>query len=223
MYSLILQADYQYVSIGLCKGPRLIASFCDPKHKASANLMIRIQELLKTNQVGWADLKFIGVNQGPAPFTTLRVVITTANGINFAKKIPLVGVDGIKTLLQDYPSTTPLTVVLLNAFAQDVYFGIKQANTVISTGWKNISVLIDFLKSDFSETPVTFIGNGVLLFRQELEKTFSKYIHVPDPLPEYTSLEAVGKVACEQWQRQENVQDMLLPLYLKTQHYKPAM
>lgn len=221
--SLILQADYNQVSLALCNNSTIIETNIDSKHNASRNLVSRMRALLEKHSLHWKNLSFIGLNQGPAPFTTLRVIITTANGLNFAQKIPLVGVDGITTFLNEHEASTPVTVVLLNAFAKDVYFGIKKNDQTITTGWENHQVFLETLKQDFENTPITFIGNGVVLFEKEIKEVFTDYAHIPDPLPEYTSIEAVTDAAFNQWERKENVHDTLLPLYLKTQEYKQAM
>ena len=222
-YSLILQSDYNNVSVALCKDSSILEISIDTKHKASINLVSQMNTLLKNQNLSWEDLTFIGLNQGPAPFTTLRVIITTANGLNFAHKIPLIGVDGIKTFLEEQQYNTPLTVVLLNAFAKDVYFGIKKDNTIIATGWENHKIFFESLSKDYVNTSITFVGNGTILFEKEIKEIFGDCAKFPDPLPEYCSVESVVTQAYKQWGQKENVVDMLLPLYLKTQEYKTAM
>lgn len=219
-YALILQSDYDNVSIALCKDGSILKTSTDTKHNASKNLVSQIKRLLESHNLIWKNLAFIGLNQGPAPFTTLRVIITSANGLNFAHKIPLVGVDGIKTFLKEQQDTTPLTIVLLNAFAKDVYYGIKENNQIISTGWENNKVLFESLHKNYPHTPITFVGNGVTLFEKELKEVFGDFAQIPNPLPEYCSLEAVVTQAFTQWEQKENVHETLLPLYLKTQEYK---
>lgn len=222
-YSLILQSDYNNVSLALCKDGTILATSTDTKHNASKNIVSQMNTLLKNHRLTWTDLTFIGLNQGPAPFTTLRVIITTANGLNFAQKLPLVGVDGIKTFLEEQQHSTPVTVVLLNAFAKDLYFGIKQDNKIISTGWENHKILFESLHKDYPNVPITFVGNGITLFEKELKEVFGEYAEIPEPLTSYCSLESVVTQAYTQWDQKENVHDMLLPLYLKTLQYKTSM
>ena len=221
-YSLLLQADYNQVSIGLAHGPTLLTTSTDSKHNASINLVSRLNELLSAHNITWQDLSYLAINQGPAPFTTLRVIITTANGLNFAHKMPLVGVDGIKTLLNEHTTTTPVTVALLNAFGKDLYFGIK-ANGTITTGWQNYELLLKRLHTDFPATGITFLGNGVTLFEKEIQELFKENAQIMQPLPEYCSIQAVAQTAFAQWTAKENLHNTLLPLYLKTQEYKKAM
>lgn len=222
IYSLILQSDYNNVSAALCKDGSILKTSIDTKHNASKNIVTQMNTLLQTHDLTWEDLSFIGLNQGPAPFTTLRVIITTANGLNFAHKLSLVGVDGIKTFLNEQKHSTTVTVVLLNAFAKDLYFGIKEDTKIISTGWENHKVLFESLQKDYPNTPITFVGNGIPLFEKELKEVFGDYAQIPDPVPNYCSFESVVTQAYEQWESKENVHDMLLPLYLKTLQYKTS-
>ena len=222
-YSLILQSDYNNVSVALCQSGSILETSTDTKHKASQNIVSQMNMVLKNHSLTWSDITFIGLNQGPAPFTTLRVIITTANGLNFAHKLPLVGVNGITTFLQEQKHTTPITVVFLNAFAKDLYYGIKKDDTVVATGWENYKALFESLVKDYPNTPITFVGNGVALFEKELKETFGEYAFTPEPLPHYCSLESVVTQAYTQWETKENVHDTLLPLYLKTKEYKTAM
>lgn len=223
VYSLILQSDYNNVSVALCKDSVLLEVSIDTKHKASINLVSQMNGLLKNQNLAWSDIAFIGLNQGPAPFTTLRVIITTANGLNFAHKIPLVGVDGIKTFLEEQKQSTPLTIVLLNAFAKDVYFGIKKDDQIIATGWENHKVFLESVRKDYINTPITFVGNGALLYEKEIKGIFGDYATMPTPFQDYCSIESIITQSYKQWEKKENVADMLLPLYLKTQEYKTAM
>ena len=222
-YALVLQSDYDNVSVALCKDGSTLETSTDTKHSASKNLVSQMNTLLKNHKIDWTDLSFIGLNQGPAPFTTLRVIITTANGLHFAQKLPLVGVDGIKTFLEEQQHETSVTVVLLNAFAKDLYFGIKENNKIISTGWENYKVLFESLYKDYPNTPITFIGNGIALFKEELKEVFGDAAQIPDPLPNYCSIESIVNQSYVQWKQKKNVHNTLLPLYLKTLQYKTSM
>ncbi len=74
--------------------------------KRSENLLLKIDKLLKENNVSLKDLKTIVVNQGPGSFTGLRVGISTANTLGYVLKIPVIGVknqkDPLKLAKQGY-------------------------------------------------------------------------------------------------------------------------
>src|SRR3989338_3322087 len=113
-FFLKLQATYDSIEFALCSNPSI--RFAHAKHSGRAEiikkqfvikteacklLMLKLNELLTSEQKQWSDISFIVVNQGPAPFTTLRALIATVNGISFATRIPLVGVDGLLTFAME--------------------------------------------------------------------------------------------------------------------------
>lgn len=51
----------------------------------TCRLMHEFNQLLARHTLDWSNISLIGASQGPAPFTTLRALITTLNGISFAK------------------------------------------------------------------------------------------------------------------------------------------
>jgi len=131
-YFLALQHTYQGIELGLFDDAQTIQITHDDKKKASKNIILLVNQLLKNKNISFDNLLFIAANQGPGPFTTLRVVIASVNGIGFATQKPLIGVDGLDALLQEHKNETyPVSVALLNAYSNDVYFGIdcpKQKN-----------------------------------------------------------------------------------------------
>ena len=220
---LTLHSDYNSVFCGLFKGTACIAVIQEHKLTASKNLMLRLTTLLKEQDVSWADLDFIGVNQGPSPFTTLRIVITTVNGILFAKKIPLIGVDGLRAFLTEYKtSESEMVVVVLNAFNNDIYFGIKYPNGTTETGWSFYATFLNEFQTKYPTTSMTFTGNGVSLYREAIVNLFPQAV-IPDPLPESVNLLTVASCALAQWHNGQMTSSPLLPLYLKTMNYKPSM
>lgn len=219
---LILHSDYDSVFCGLYNGSHCQGLIQEPKLTASKNLMVRCNELLAKYGASWTDLTFIGVNQGPSPFTTLRVVITTINGLLFSHKTPLVGVDGLQTFVKAVSEKTSGPVVtLLNAFNKDLYFAIKQQNGSIEVGWEFYATFLDALAKKFSGQQVTFVGNAVALYRDTINNFFPR-AHIPEPLPTTVSLHEIALQALAQWNEGCMAREPLLPLYLKTLEYKSS-
>ena len=222
-YYLALQTTYEQLEIGLFKKNQLIEQVKEGKKQASKLIIEHLNAVLANHAVELADLSFIAVNQGPAPFTSLRVVIATVNGLAFASQIPLVGVDGLAAFMNQYQSSEwSITIGLLNAFNNDVYFAITQPNTPLQTGCKNIETFLEELKQQFPDQQLCFIGNGTALFQKEITDAFAANAFIPEPLPEYVSLSAIGTLATAQWE-QRITSTQLLPLYLKRLRYKPSI
>ncbi len=220
VYYLVLSSDYETVQCGLYKAGNRIAVCQENKMSVSKNLMLILTTMLSEEALSWSDLSYIGVNQGPSPFTTLRVVITTVNGLLFSLGKPVIGIDGIKTFLEEQ-YTSEVLVALLHAFNHDLYFGIATAPGIYETGWEFSGTLLLSLQKRFGAQPITFIGNGVKMYQEQILNFFPHAVF-QDPLPETVSLDAIAAKTYELYQSGMVQHEPLLPLYLKTLEYKQS-
>ena len=69
--------------------------------------------MLKNSRLTFRRFAFVAAHQGPAPFTTLRVCLTTVNGFAFATGVPLIGVNGLQELIVQHKRADSITVALL--------------------------------------------------------------------------------------------------------------
>lgn len=214
-FFLAIQATYDNFEIGLFDQMTCIDMVQEDKMLASKDFVPLLESLLHRHQVGLENINFIAVNQGPGLFSALRSILVSANGLSFARHLPLVGVDGLKALLCEHTDPTfPITVALLNAFNNEVYYAIKDTHEIIDAGYKTISAVLDMLHARYQGKKVRFIGNGTELYRTNIVAQFSDYACIPDPLPQTASIQQIGMLGLQKWGRQE-VSDQLLPLYLK--------
>lgn len=251
---LVCTNDYKMSSVGLFRNFECIDSCtCDNK-LASKQFFIFIDELLQRNNLSLQGCSFLAVNQGPGPFTTLRVIIASINGLAFATKKPLVGINSLETFVREQSETAyDYVIALNNAYCDDVYYAIldTKKNECISgcAPFENIIEMLnnlplplqvldnkslrDFTRTErISDTPPTssdaagvvsrseaikikIIGGIAHEKRIELGDRISKNIVIPEPCPEYASLEALGKEAYQLWLDNKNITSQAIPLYLK--------
>lgn len=210
---ITFHATHDGVDLALCSNNKLLATQHLSKFDASKQLIAALDTALSQHHLQLQSLSFIAASIGPAPFTTLRTVIATANGLHTATTIPLVGVDALEAFENEYQSRDwPTTIVLLNAFAKDVYFLISQPNKAIQKGCENIET---FLNETLPTIPgiIRFIGNGVTIHEQLI--TQHQQVHLPQPMPQWCSLEQIVKTAFEKWNTNQWQHRPLQPLYLK--------
>lgn len=238
---LVLTNDYHKTDIALYIDATQKAFVSDDARYSSKYLIPMIKELLeknhihinplilsdstklhraKTNCIEGNDLDFIAVNQGPGKFTSLRVLLATANGLSFATHLPLIGIDGITTLL-DEAHKNGVTVALLNAFNNDAFYGVAHDNEAYETGYKNIEALLNELKEWFDEK-ITFIGEGVSLFKDQIQAILGKQAIIPSDYPKSASLDFIAQTALKKF-KEGKTANQLMPLYLKKPHYKKAL
>ncbi|MGB4759342.1 MAG: tRNA (adenosine(37)-N6)-threonylcarbamoyltransferase complex dimerization subunit type 1 TsaB [Candidatus Saccharimonadales bacterium] len=107
MLILTLRTDKPEAEVGLYDGENQLAYEAWQAHRALAEtLLVKIEELLKSQQKSWEDLEGIVAYQGPGSFTGLRIGLTVANTIVQAQGVPIVAgkgeswiANGIKSLI----------------------------------------------------------------------------------------------------------------------------
>lgn len=188
---LALQITYQYIEVGIFDGQKLLGFTQKDKGSASTHLTYYLDDLLKRTDLVIRNISFIAACQGPAPFTSLRVLLSLLNGISFATNIPLVGVDGLTHFLLEHRAQKKIyTIALFNAFAHDAYFGILSPQGTIEVGYENIYDLVSRIQSLTTSHTIKWIGDGIVYFFDLLEQHGFK----PDTkdLPSYLSLQSLG-------------------------------
>lgn len=217
-----LQHTYDGIELALFSGPVLLSKKEINKFKASSMLIPTLDEMLKEQNLKLPDLTFIAANYGPGPFTTLRTVIASLNGIAFASKIPLVGVDGLQAFMSEYEDDSyDRTIIMLNAFNHDVYYAYHDADGALITGAQNgEQFLRDRAPHVADAKKIRFLGNAVPAHQALIAELFADRAFIPEPLPQTCSIERIGIIGYEQWQNKVNVTNQLVPHYLKTQEFK---
>jgi tRNA threonylcarbamoyl adenosine modification protein YeaZ len=211
-----LQSTYHQVELALFKEDHCLDQITIAKAQASSHILVELDALLRRHAISLANLTFIAANQGPSPFTTLRVVIATINGLSFASHLPLVGVDGLEALVHEYWSAyQPLVIALLNAFNHDLYYAIGNYQTsIIVKGCKKADILLAELKAHYPMQPLYCIGNGTELYSDLITQQYTSLAKLGTA--SYCSLQQIGKQALAQWHHYPYGQRQLLPLYLKS-------
>lgn len=210
---LTVHARYKDVQWGIFRDSELVASGADESKKVSKHFIDMLDSLLKNSKLTFSELSFIAAHQGPAPFTTLRVCLATVNGFAFATGIPLVGVNGLEALIEEYKQQNNVTVVLLNAFSGDVYYALYDPvlNTV-SYGYADAEKYVMELARTH-EGQITFLGNGITLVEPTIKELFAHRAHVLSQ--DLISLESIAQRALISWNQQE-ISNQLMPVYLKS-------
>jgi len=217
--ALIIHPGYSTISVGLTQHGNLIATGSVHKHLACRDLIPLIDELLITNKLSITDLAYGAAYQGPGPFTTLRTGLATINGLAFAHHLPLVAIDGLQAFITELTShKTNYIIILLNAFAGDVYYAIYNTHTDhFETGCTTFEQFITRLTTllDKPTLTATIVGNGTTLHAS----TFAAYakkeqLVLPVDAPEEVSMITLAKVAYITWMNGV-YSSQILPLYLK--------
>ena len=134
------------------------------KYVHGEQLHILIQSLLKKNDISFTNLDGVCIASGPGSFTGLRIGVSTAKGIAFAINKPLISVDTIQVMMENYD--------ISNKESNSIYFPMIDArrDEVYTAGYnakKEIVYPLDakiidqsFLDSLSQFEYIYFIGRG---------------------------------------------------------------
>ena len=218
MNFISVQATYSQSHIALFHDSTCLESVSHTDARSSSHLIPFIQNLLQKHNLMISDLSFFSLDKGPGAFTSLRVTVTTFNGIAFSHHIPLIGIDGLDALLYDMRLSSGYHVALLNAYNNDVYYALSDEHGVIvQKGCKNIDLVLHDLKNLCLQTPIYCAGNGAILFKDAIKSQFKDQVISIEPIQETASVKTIGLLALEEFKRPHEPQYSITPFYLKTQ------
>lgn len=132
----------------------------------AGSLTLFIQEVMEQASISYSDLDAIAVSKGPGSYTGLRIGVSTAKGICFAKDKPLIGIDTLQMMAKGFLdgdlNYTGLICPMIDARRMEVFTALydnslKQVLPVEAKIIDEQSFLEELLKNK-----VTFIGDGAM-------------------------------------------------------------
>jgi len=215
MFLLTINGTYTTIEAALTKNGNTISAAIS-HHHASTQLIPMIESLCKQQEIKLSDCTAIAVNCGPGPFTTMRSVIATVNGLAYAAHIPLTPINGIEAFVKAHKKNEYThTCALLNAFCNDVYYALYDYTTkTITSGCCSIEYWmhehLNFLKTN-PHARINYIGNGCTIYQKELAAQFGMHT-IPDQ--QAPQVPAIAAIIAEAQQTTKRV-DQIEPLYFK--------
>jgi tRNA threonylcarbamoyl adenosine modification protein YeaZ len=195
---LLVAGDHTAVTLAVCEGTRILWSDTESARRTGSMLIPRIDSVLRAAGRSLKECAFIAASCGPAPFTTLRVVVATVNGLGYATGLPLVQVDRFSAGLFE---TTRPTIMLYNAFGGDLYYAVRHGEALLVSGCDTAVRVEEYLEPYTSRA--LYIGDGVPLLYPSLHTE-----RAGPTIAEY------AQCALSAWCAGKSHQE-LAPLYLK--------
>ena len=121
MNILALETAADPGTVALWRDGEVVARVCAPARSNSETLLPLAEATLRESGLGFADLDGIAFGAGPGSFTGLRVACGVAQGLAFARDLPLLGVGTLEAMALE--SGFERVIVLLDARMGEVYVG----------------------------------------------------------------------------------------------------
>lgn len=194
MFFIAIQNTYHQCEIALFQDLICLSIHSTPNKEMSQRFITLLSKLLTDHNITISDISFFAANTGPGPFTAVRTTLSFLNGIALSTKIPLISIDGLELLVKEHESIEyPITIGLLQAFNNDIYFAIRKKDEPIETGCTKIESFLALIPTLTESQNTVCIGNGAELYRDQLlSKENIKNIKVPEKIPPTCTIQAVG-------------------------------
>ncbi len=153
----------------------------------SKHLMRLIRDSMELSNMALSELDGFAVTTGPGTFTGLRIGVSSIKGLAAATGKPVVGMSSLNVLAAQSSHDSYLICPLIDARRGEVYFSRYRFSRSGNNSEGFIKeceerVLPPVEAVNEINEPCVFIGNGALLYKQELVKLLGDLAHFA---PEY--------------------------------------
>lgn len=175
MKILALDSSGLVASVALVEDDILVAEYTmNYKKTHSQTLLPMLDEIKKAVNLDLESIDAIAVAAGPGSFTGLRIGSATAKGLGLALQKPLIGVPTVEALAYNLYGTDRDTVIcpMMDARRKQVYTGIYSFDTGFHVIKDQEAIAVKELAQllNTMEGPVTFLGDGVPVYKEILEE-----------------------------------------------------
>ena len=151
------------------------------KKTHSQTLLPMIDEVLRMADASVEDLTAIAVSQGPGSFTGLRIGVSTAKGLAFPYDLPLIPVPTLDAIAYGCFGSEAVLCPLMDARRSEVYsglYGFSGAEFIVyeKALARPITEQVRAAEalSEKLDRPVLYLGDGLPVFREEIERIASR-------------------------------------------------
>lgn len=182
--NLILNIDtaVETSSICLADGDTIIGVTKSPSQKDSASwIQPAIKEILQQHNFQLRQLAAVAVSNGPGSYTGLRVGLSSAKGLCYALKIPLITVNTLKVMAAAALNTglsTDLICPMIDARRMEVFTTIYNKDLEEVMPQTNMIVDENSFADLLEKHSITFLGNGSKKVETLITKKNAMFVNI---------------------------------------------
>lgn len=173
MRILALDSSGLVATVALLEDGQTIAEYTvNYKKTHSQTLLPMLDEIMKMTEFDLSTIDAIAVAGGPGSFTGLRIGSATAKGLGLALDKPLIHVPTVDGMAYNLFGSEGLICPMMDARRNQVYTGIYRFKKDFEIVEEQIAISVQELivKLNRYHEKVTFLGDGVPVYREQLEE-----------------------------------------------------
>ena len=174
MRILALETSAKSVSLAVTENGTLLAqAYQDRGLTHSVTLMPLLDGMLKTAGLTLDDMDIIAVAQGPGSFTGIRIGVSAAKGLAWAKALPCCGVSTLEAMAYGVTDFEGVVVGAMDARRQQVYNALfRTENGRVTRLCADRAVAMELVAKELAAMPEPklIVGDGAVLLYDFLQK-----------------------------------------------------
>jgi tRNA threonylcarbamoyladenosine biosynthesis protein TsaB len=220
MKLLAIETSTMLGGVALMEDDVLIAETrMNVKTTHSERIMADIDNVLKRSGFTIGAVDVFGIASGPGSFTGLRVGLSTLKGLSYATGRRIVSVSTLEAMAWNLPFSQHLICPVLDARKKELYAGIFEWRR---DGFTNcmeertikVATLLDRLHG--MEKSIVFLGEGVLLYKDQILSSLGARAIFPPPQHMAPSAANVAYLCMKKARRNEFDEPAgLVPRYMR--------
>ena len=173
MRILALDSSGLVATVAIVENDQTIAEYTvNYKKTHSQTLLPMLDEIVSMTEFDLDTIDAIAVAGGPGSFTGLRIGSATAKGLGLALNKPLIHVPTVDGMAYNLFGCTGLICPMMDARRNQIYTGIYRFEQEFEIIEEQMAIAVQELieKLNAYGEKVTFLGDGVPVFRVQLEE-----------------------------------------------------
>lgn len=174
MRILALDSSGLVASVAIMEAEQTIAEYTvNYKKTHSQTLLPMLDEIVKMTEMDLNTIDAIAIAGGPGSFTGLRIGSATAKGLGLALGKPLIHVPTLEGLACNLYGCSSLICPIMDARRNQVYTGVYRLNeSGLQVIKEQMAIDVGVLAEQLNALgeAVTFLGDGVPVYRDQLEE-----------------------------------------------------
>lgn len=218
MNILAIDTTSRFLCLGIYKQGRVYESNLDLVNKHSKFLIPKLITLLKKAKISVRDIDYCAVGLGPGSFTGIRIGLSTAKGLAYGLKIPLVGIPTLDILAKNIENSDDvLACPVIDAKRALVYSSIYKVRKgrIKKVSPYMLVAPLDLLKKFKGKEKIVFLGDGLALYKDLIIKKFGPLAVVKENNLWYPRAVNILKIALEMIKKRKFIDVLKVkPIYL---------
>lgn len=189
------------------------------KKTHSQTLLPMIVDMLRMAEVELQEIDAIAVSAGPGSFTGLRIGASTAKGLAWTLRIPVIPVSSLMGLAANIAEPGAVVCPIMDARRSQAYYGVYRITegipeTIAEPGAEAIEDVIRVVNG--IGEPAVYLGDGVPVFEDVIRERSEVAVRFADASNRYQRGASVARLGSLLYERGNYVRaEEFVPVYLR--------